>query len=255
MSNLQEERASDRAERLLIKKIVSGEFPPHTDLPGERTLCKELEVARPALREALQRLSHDGWLDIRHGKLTRVLDYLKDGNLSILPGLLKADPDMLPNLVPSLLEMWQLLAPQYTVSSVRRVPGLLVDLLESFNNAPDEAEAYAVCMWKLHQMLVSYCENLIYGLLFNTFEGFYHTLATFYYTDPEHRKLAHQLWEGLIPSIESLDSEGASQQIASFLSNTTEYWKNITAEQYREEVLEDLSPVKGKKKKPNKGKK
>jgi len=53
----------------------------------------------------MQRLSRDGWLDIQQGKPTFIRDYLKDGNLNILAGLLKADPDLVPNLVPDLLEM------------------------------------------------------------------------------------------------------------------------------------------------------
>jgi GntR family negative regulator for fad regulon and positive regulator of fabA len=253
MAKTKGERASDRAERQLIEKIVRGEYPPNTDLPGERVLSKDLDIARPVLREAMQRLSHDGWLDIQQGKPTRIRDYLKDGNINILAGLLKADRDLIPNLVPDLLEMWQLLAPQYTKSSVRRVPGLLHDLLESYNHVPDEAETYAKCMWDLHHMLISYCDNLIYGLLFNTFEEFYHQLATYYYTDPEHRELARKLWAGLVPSIESLDTETASQQIFSFLSNTTDFWKNITFEQYQEEVLDDSGAAEGKRKRKNKG--
>ncbi len=34
MSEKKEERATDRAERHLIEGIVSGNFPPNTDLPG-----------------------------------------------------------------------------------------------------------------------------------------------------------------------------------------------------------------------------
>jgi GntR family negative regulator for fad regulon and positive regulator of fabA len=117
MSDPKKERATDRAERHLIESIVSGTYPPNTDLPGERTLSKELDIARPALREAMQRLSRDGWLDIQQGKPTRIRDYLKDGNLNILAGLLKADPDLVPNLVPDLLEMWQLLSPHHPGSS------------------------------------------------------------------------------------------------------------------------------------------
>ncbi|MCJ7717876.1 MAG: GntR family transcriptional regulator, partial [Anaerolineales bacterium] len=143
MSESNEERATDRAERHLIEEIVSGTFPPNTDLPGERTLSKDLDLARPALREAMQRLSRDGWLDIQQGKPTRIRDYLKDGNLNILAGLLKADPDLVPNLVPDLLEMWELLAPSYTASSVRRAPGLIIDLLNSFSKLPDQAASYA----------------------------------------------------------------------------------------------------------------
>ncbi|MGB2956014.1 MAG: GntR family transcriptional regulator [Anaerolineales bacterium] len=252
MSEPIEERATDRAERHLIEQIVSGAFPPNTDLPGERTLSKNLDIARPALREAMQRLSRDGWLDIQQGKPTRIRDYLKDGNLNILAGLLKADPDLVPNLVPDLLDMWQLLAPHYTASSVRRAPGLILDLLESFSRVPDEAEAYAQSMWKLHHMLIAYCDNLVYGLIFNTFKEFYRQLATYYYASPEHRELARELWAAMIPNIEALDTEITSQHVFTFISSTTDFWKKITFEQYQKEVLDNSRQIKSKKKKKDK---
>ncbi len=239
MSDQKKERATDRAERHLIESIVSGTYPPNTDLPGERSLSKELDIARPALREAMQRLSRDGWLDIQQGKPTRIRDYLKDGNLNILAGLLKADPDLVPNLVPDLLEMWGLLAPQYTASSVRRAPGLILDLLESFDRLPDEAEVFAQSMWNLHHMLIAYSDNLVYGLIFNTFQDFYRQLATYYYSTPDHRKLARGLWEELIPSVEALDTTEAAQQVTGFIIDTAEFWKDITYEQYQKEVLDD----------------
>jgi GntR family negative regulator for fad regulon and positive regulator of fabA len=255
MTENKEERATDRAERHLIEGIVSGAFPPNTDLPGERTLSKELNIARPALREAMQRLSRDGWLEIQQGKPTRIRDYLKDGNLNILAGLLKADPDLVPNLVPNLLDMWQLLAPQYTASSTRRAPGLIVDLLESFSHLPDEGELYAQSMWKLHHMLIAYCDNLVYGLIFNTFKDFYHQLAIYYYSKPEHRENARILWRAMIPSINSLDIEAASQYIFDYLSITAEFWKDITFDQYRNEVLDDPIGSNALKKKAKKKKK
>ncbi len=186
-----------------------------------------------------QRLSRDGWLDIQQGKPTRIKDYLKDGNLNILAGLLKADPDLVPNLVPDLLEMWQLLAPQYTASSVRRAPGLILDLLESFSKIPEDAESFAKSMWELHHMLIAYSDNLVYGLIFNTFRDFYQQLAVYYYSTPEHRKLARKLWVDLIPSIESLDTITAAEMVTGFLADTAEFWKDITFEQYQKEVLDD----------------
>jgi GntR family transcriptional regulator, negative regulator for fad regulon and positive regulator of fabA len=243
MSDHQEERATDWAERHLIERIVSGTYPPNTDLPGERTLSKELDIARPALREAMQRLSRDGWLDIQQGKPTRTRDYLKDGNLNILAGLLKADPELVPNLVPDLLEMWQLLAPQYTTSSVRRAPGLILDLLESFSKIPDEADPYAHSMWKLHHMLIAYCDNLVYGLIFNTFREFYKQLATYYYSTAEHRKLARILWTELTPSVEALGTSAAAEMVTSYLADTAEFWKDITFEQYQKEVLDNSKKV------------
>ncbi len=237
MSDKQEERATDRAERLLIEGMVKGLYPPNSDLPGERTLSKEMDLARPALREAMQRLSRDGWLDIQQGKPTRIRDYLKDGNLNILSGLLKADPDLVPNLVPDLLEMWELLAPQYTASSVRRAPGLILDLVESYKRLPDEPAAYASSMWELHHTLIAYCDNLVYGLIFNTFKDFYQQLAKYYYADPAHRQLARGLWEGLEKPIQKLDTKAAAVLVSDFISSTKEFWQEITFEQYQEEVL------------------
>ncbi len=251
MSENHEERATDGAERQLIEKIVSGLYPPNSDLPGERTLSKELDIARPALREAMQRLSRDGWLDIQQGKPTRIRDYLKDGNLNILAGLLKADPDLIPNLVPDLLEMWRLLAPQYTASSVRRAPGLILDLLDSFQKISDEPEAYARSMWDLHHMLIAFSDNLVYGLIFNTFKEFYGQLAAYYYGTPANRGRARELWEKLKVSVEALDTESAAELVTGFVANTAEFWKNVTFEQYQKEVLEE----KQKEDKPEKKKK
>ena len=252
MSDKQEERATDRAERFLIEGIVKGLYPPNSDLPGERTLSKEMDLARPALREAMQRLSKDGWLDIQQGKPTRIRDYLKDGNLNILSGLLKADPDLVPNLVPDLLEMWELLAPRYTASSVRRAPGLILDLLESFKRIADDPEVYALNMWKLHHMLIAYCDNLVYGLIFNTFKDFYQQLAKYYYSNPEHRKLARELWSGLVEPIESLDTETAAILVSGFVSNTKNFWQKITFEQYQKEVLDKPKDKKKETKKKSK---
>lgn len=252
MAENQEERATDRAERLLIEGIVRGLYPPNSDLPGERTLSKEMDLARPALREAMQRLSRDGWLDIQQGKPTRIRDYLKDGNLNILSGLLKADPDLVPNLVPDLLEMWELLAPQYTASSVRRAPGLILDLLDSFSRLPDEPEAFAQSMWELHHTLIAYCDNLVYGLIFNTFRDFYHQLAKYYYTNPDHRQLARELWEALGKPIQKLDTKAAAVLVSSFVKNTKDFWSEITLEQYQKEVLEKPGNKKKETKKKSK---
>ena len=105
------EKAPDRAVRLLIQGILDGTYPPGSDLPGERDLCKSLGVARPALREALQRLSHDGWLIIQQGKPTRVSLFMRDGSLNVLIGLLQADITLLPDFVTNLLDIWALMAP------------------------------------------------------------------------------------------------------------------------------------------------
>ena len=68
------QKPAEVAESRLLESILSGSFPINRTLPGERELAKQLGVTRPTLREALQRLARDGWLDIQQGKPTRVRD-------------------------------------------------------------------------------------------------------------------------------------------------------------------------------------
>lgn len=53
--------------------IKSGEFEVGSKLVGEKELAKILKVSRTALREALQRLEMDGYVDRRHGVGTFVI--------------------------------------------------------------------------------------------------------------------------------------------------------------------------------------
>src|SRR5687768_11008865 len=137
MSPSQKELRADRVERGMIERILNGTYPSGSELPGERVLCKEFGVARPALREALQRLSHAGWLDIQHGKATRVVDMAEDGTLSILNGILKADPRYFGNFVPDALEMWALVAPYYTARAIQEDREAVMAMIESARETED----------------------------------------------------------------------------------------------------------------------
>ncbi len=52
----------------LVDAILEGAFPPNSTLPGERQLAEMLGVTRSTLREALQRLAANGWLEIQQGR-------------------------------------------------------------------------------------------------------------------------------------------------------------------------------------------
>jgi len=96
------QKPAEIAEQRLLDGILSGHFAVNSTLPGERDLAEQIGITRPTLREALQRLARDGWLDIQHGKPTRVRDYWLEGNMGVLSTL------------AHLLEIRILLAPAYT---------------------------------------------------------------------------------------------------------------------------------------------
>ena len=68
-------RPAELAENRLIDAIVDGDFPINATLPPERELAQQLGVTRPTLREALQRLARDGWIEIHHGRRTCTLGH------------------------------------------------------------------------------------------------------------------------------------------------------------------------------------
>lgn len=54
----------------IVASIRSGSWPPHTPLPSERTLTRELGVSRATVRQAIDDLEHEGWVVRRQGRGT-----------------------------------------------------------------------------------------------------------------------------------------------------------------------------------------
>ena len=58
-------RRSDETFRQIVALIFEGNFPPGSPLPPERELADTLNVSRPTLREALNRLEAKGYVERR----------------------------------------------------------------------------------------------------------------------------------------------------------------------------------------------
>jgi GntR family transcriptional regulator, transcriptional repressor for pyruvate dehydrogenase complex len=72
--DIERPRLAREVARRLGRTIREGRFLPGQRLPSERNLCLELGVSRPVLREALRALAAQGFLAIRHGSGSYVLD-------------------------------------------------------------------------------------------------------------------------------------------------------------------------------------
>jgi len=68
----------------VLAEVVDGEIPVGDPLPSERRLAEVLGVSRPAVREALQRMTQTGLLQVRHGGATTVRDYRRHAGLDLL---------------------------------------------------------------------------------------------------------------------------------------------------------------------------
>ena len=71
----------------LDQRLHSGEFPD--EFPGEHELCREYDVSRHTVREALRRLRERGLLDSGRGRPTRVRQHLIEQPLGALYSLFR----------------------------------------------------------------------------------------------------------------------------------------------------------------------
>lgn len=74
---------------MFIRQIADGELEVGTVLPPERELALLLGVSRSTVRETLQRMACDGFVQTRKGQPALVLDYRKTGNLATLVQLVQ----------------------------------------------------------------------------------------------------------------------------------------------------------------------
>jgi len=63
---------ADSVRDQLTQLILSGEVPPGGRLPPEPELCRQMNVGRTSLREAIRALQALGLVEVRHGKGTYV---------------------------------------------------------------------------------------------------------------------------------------------------------------------------------------
>ncbi|MGO8991673.1 MAG: FadR/GntR family transcriptional regulator [bacterium] len=60
-------RISEEVAEQLKQTIISGHFKPGEKLPSERDLAEEFQVSRVAIREAIRKLEHAGFMVTRQG--------------------------------------------------------------------------------------------------------------------------------------------------------------------------------------------
>lgn len=192
------QKPAEIAEQRLLDAILSGRFAVNSYLPGERDLAAQIGVTRPTLREALQRLAREGWLDIQHGKPTRVRDYWLEGSMGVLSTLAQMPSQQTPDFVAHLLEIRILLAPAYTRQAMESAAAEIVALLAKLETIEDTPAAFADADWELHHLLTLRAANPIFRLLLNSFQGMYHVMAEQYFTLAENRERSRAYYAELL---------------------------------------------------------
>jgi GntR family transcriptional regulator, negative regulator for fad regulon and positive regulator of fabA len=226
------QKPAEFAENQLINAILEGHFPIGTVLPAERELAAQLGVTRPTLREVLQRLARDGWLEIRHGKATRVRDYWQEGSLGVLGALAQRSEAIPEDFVPNLLAVRMALAPAYIRLAVENQPMAAAAQLSSHTTLPESpagAAAFAAFDWQLHHRFTVLSGNPIFTLILNGFCDLYQPMATRYFRSAEARASSRQFYAGLHRAASQGDAAEAEAITRQVMNDSLRLWQIATA--------------------------
>ena len=219
------QKPAEIAENRLIEAILDGTFPVDSHLPGERELAESLGVTRPTLREVLQRLARDGWVEIHQGKPTRVCDYLKEGNLGVLNALSERTEHIPANFIPDLLTVRIAMAPMYTSLAVSNAPEDLTAFLEGRHGLDESPAAFSAFDWSLHHQLTIFSANPVFVMILNGFKDLYLNLAPHYFEIPDARQHSRYFYEELVSAAQTHDTYRARTLTESIMQDSLIFWK------------------------------
>jgi GntR family negative regulator for fad regulon and positive regulator of fabA len=224
-------KPAELTEARLIDAILDEHFPPGSYLPAERELAQQLGVTRPTLREALQRLARDGWLEIRQGKPTRVKNYWHEGSLGVLGALAQRSRRLPADFIPNLLAVRQLIAPAYARQAIERDSPQVIQLLEKSANLEDSALAYASYDWEVHHSLAIASGNPIFTLILNGFFELYPPMACQYFQDKRSRQSSLEFYQNLLSAAQQRAANTAEAITRRAMDQSLVFWQAVSKTQ------------------------
>jgi GntR family negative regulator for fad regulon and positive regulator of fabA len=220
-------KPAEFAENRLIDAILLGHFPIDSNLPAERELAAQLGVTRPTLREALQRLARDGWIEIHHGRSTRVRDYWHEGNLGVLSAIARHSDNLPPDFVPNLLNVRLVMVPAYVRLAIEHSPEMVIQPLAGHLVLLESPEAFASFDWQLHHQLTIASGNPIFTLILNGFRDLYEPMARLYFQMPAARRSSRAFYAGLLVAAQTHDPQAAEELTRRVMAESLELWKAV----------------------------
>jgi len=222
-------KPAELTESRLVAAILEGDFPIDSHLPAERQLARQLGVTRPTLREALQRLARDGWVEIQHGKPTRVCNYWREGNLAVLAAIAQRPEHQPSDFIPNLLYFRQIVAPAYAHLAVEYAAQQIAKLLEGYQNLPDDPAVFAQVDWDLHQKLTIASGNPVFTLILNGFRDLYPLLGRRYFTLPQARDYSRTFYQDLLASARQGNADQAEAVTRRVMVASLNFWHMATS--------------------------
>ncbi|AAS06631.1 FadR/GntR family transcriptional regulator [Mycobacterium avium] len=156
--------------------VLSGELPAGSALPSERRLAEVFGVSRPAVREALKRLSAASLVEVRQGGVTTVRDFRRHAGLDLLPQLVFRDGELDAGVFRSILETRLRIGPKVAELAAEQhgpeLAALLDDSLRRLEASRSAVEWHRGTL-EFWDHMVDSSGSIVFRLMYNPFRAAY----------------------------------------------------------------------------------
>ena len=215
------------AEEFIVKSIWNNRFPIGSDLPAERELADMIGITRTTLREVLQRLARDGWLNIQHGKATKVNNIWETAGPNIIETLIQLDRSIVPMIITNVVSLRTKMGEIYIPEAVQRCAKNCIVLFEPLKQLEDTALAYASFDYSLYRGFTFIADKPVYGLILNSFKELYQKVAALVFNNAAFRQETFAFYQQLHTAC----IEGDAQKVAEYLQihrlRSSEIWTEV----------------------------
>lgn len=215
------------AEEYIVTSIWHNHFPPGSDLPAERELADKIGVTRTTLREVLQRLARDGWLQIQHGKPTKVNNIWETAGPNIIKTLILLDKSITPVIISNVVSLRTRMAEYYIPEAIQIDFKKSLELFKNLPHLEDNPQSYAEFDYHLYRSFTFVANKPVYGLILNSFKALYLQIASLFFSSAQSRKLTLEFYHRLKQCCENADIDLAIQYMTEHRERSTTIWKNM----------------------------
>jgi GntR family transcriptional repressor for pyruvate dehydrogenase complex len=176
------------------------------------------------VREALQRLAHAGFVEVRQGGSTTVLDFKRHGGLNLLAQLLHADGGVDLAVARSIVEARQIIGPEVAALAAKQAGPQLADQLRQTlakltgDADPVAGQRVALAFW---EALVDGAGSIVFRLMFNSLRLAYEPLLVAMAVVMRHEAGQAGGYDTLVDAVQAGDPQAARAAAAQILNPTT----------------------------------
>lgn len=165
----------------ITARVLEGDLTAGATLPSERRLAEAFGVSRPAVREALQKLTQAGLVEVRQGDATSVRDFRQHAGPELLAQLLVRGgrPDW--TVARSVLEARSMIGTQVARLAAERASAesaaALREVVDTLASADDPValQIEALAFW---ECVVDAADSIAFRLIFNSLRNAYEPTMT-----------------------------------------------------------------------------